>query len=85
MVALAVVQGFVQDTGKEETPRLDLWVRRWAHFLKGEEHCNFIHTENLHYCTTASSSTEIHLNNVNREQESEIIRASFNLIGYHAS
>lgn len=62
MVALAVVQGFVQDTGEGETPRLDLWVRRRADLLKGKERCHFIHTENLCYCTASSTSTETHPN-----------------------
>jgi len=77
MVALVVVQGFVQDMGEEETPRLDLWVRRWADLLKRKEHCHFIHTAKLCYCTTASTSTETHLNNVDKEQESELIRRCF--------
>lgn len=67
MVVLVVVQGFVQDMGEEENSRLDLCVRRWDDLLKQKEHCYFIHTENLCYCTTVSTSTETHLNNVNRE------------------
>lgn len=82
-VALVVVQWFVQYLWEEETPRLHLGVRRWADLLKQKEHCYFIHTENN--CTTAATSPETHLNNVNGEQESKLIRALFHLIGYHAS
>lgn len=82
---LVVAQGFVQDTEEEKTHRPYLWVRRWAGLLKGKEHCHFIRTENLCYCTTASTSAETHLNNVNKEWESELIMASFHLTRYHTS
>lgn len=84
-VTLTVVEEFVQDRREQENLNLDLCMRRGAGFPKGTEQCHFICTEDLYYCTATSASTETHLSNVNRKQGSELIRASFHPIGYHAS